>query len=182
MFKDKAKTAVLLLALTVSVSSLSIAYYYYDIYHKAINATSQSVGKVDEAQADITPDVKANENASQKYNKEILSPAVILSKYITALKAGDNKMLNSLLSSKYIAERTAEGKGYPEFPPQKISDVLIMVNDYERNDLEEANYILQFVIDKESEPVFYYEGENYYFMKLIYEDNMWKINHMATSP
>lgn len=119
---------------------------------------------------------------STKEQLEKMTPAQVLNLYIESIKKGDNETINLLLSRNFLSNDTIDGKGYPNFSPQKISNVKIKVDENKTNNNLEANYNLEFDVEESTEPRIYIKGKFYFFVKLIFEDNSWKIDAFATSP
>lgn len=128
-------------------------------------------------------DMDVISNNSQSKDMEKLTPAQIINLYIISLKNGDSKILNSIYSNRAL-EYINSGKGFESFPPQVIKDVKMTVDKSKINNINESNYNLSFVLEKVTDPPFFYQGtgEYYYFVHLINEKNIWKIDALATSP
>ena len=112
-----------------------------------------------------------------------LTPAKVLEKYINSLEAGNVKDLNALFSKEFL-NTVDNGSGYSSIQKQNISNVKIKIDEQKKSTDNESYYILTFVLDKESNPPFFMQGigDYMYFVRLVNEDNCWKIDGLATSP
>lgn len=92
--------------------------------------------------------------------------------------------LGSFLLPVHVSVIVNDSNGYDTIPKQKISKVEIKIDDKKTSTDNEAYYILSFLLETESDPPFLMSGKGnyFYFVKLVSEDNCWKIDSMGTSP
>ena len=107
-----------------------------------------------------------------------MTPAQAINLWIEALRNGDKNTYFSVYDQRLSG---ANGGFHDDILPHQISNVSIKINNNKTNNNIEANYILVFKVDGTFDKYFY-PGNYYYFVKLVFEDNSWKIDALATSP
>ncbi len=121
------------------------------------------------------------------------SPTEILQVYISALNTGDYNTLNKVLSKRYL-DGVNDGEGYQSLPAVELTNISIapftaegygaaIAERYTNVPESECHYVLSYLIKDSDGASWFIPGEEgYYFVKLLLEDDIWKIDAMATSP
>lgn len=133
----------------------------------------------------------AAENPYKTYTAE-----QILETYAAAVQTGDVKILNQIMSKDYFKTAGSDpdavnnGTGYVSFTAQKLSDIKIAPYDLSqfspetaekyRKKTESAYYSISFQVVDGANSMFSGPVKIGFFVELIQEDNVWKINDMIT--